>query len=908
MANIKNFGLVGVGSDLQFGKSGTRLVNNEGIFNFKASNGTSDAAITLAGITSSAGNVTLTTGNVVLTDAAGKVTIGGTDMLQKNATTGNVQISGTSSVVLPTGDTAARGTAELGAFRVNSDSTSAAVVEYYNGTNWTSLATGGEAVTSVTGTTDRITSTGGTTPVIDIASTYVGQSSITTLGTVTTGTWTAGVIGATYGGTGLSTFAAGTVLYASGADTWAAAAPGETSGVQAYDAGLAALAAKTTTGIMVQTGDDTFVSRTIEGTAANIVVTNGDGLTAAAIAINLAEVIQDTTGTFSKVTLDTFGRVIGNTAVTTADITGLVNSEYLRLDGTTTMTAALNAGGFAVTNVATPTSPTDAANKSYVDNAVTGLTWKNSAQVLVTTNVTISGPGASVDGVTLTAGDRVLLTGQTTTEENGIYVFNGDAVAMTRSTDADVYQELNGAALFIQQGTYADSAWTQTTELTSFVGQTWVQFSGAGAYSGGTGITVLGTTINADLGAGLTTLDGNIVVNIATGALSTSTVGTQLSLVLDGAGLEQSVSGLKISAAGVTNAMLANSVVTFTGTTGSDAVALGESMAIIGAIDEVVSTSMSDNSLTISVRDATNTLKGVASFAAANFDVATGEVSIKDGGIDLAAKVTGILPVANGGTGVSTLGANQVMLGNDTGTVLTSAALAFSAETLTVGTTAPLSISGATATIASTATNGNINIVPNGTGSVVIGTTGAGLIQSDTGTALTVQGNTTLTLTSVTGSTTMSLAADTTSKVTVTGPTAAQYATDLADADLVNKLYVDQVASAGGAGDVKAVRATFSLAAAGTFDVGSALPAGATILSVKAQVTAADTATGTLSVGKSGGASDYMTTLENDTQSTGMYLAETLVTEAGSVQVIGTVAGTPGGSGSVTVVVTYQLA
>lgn len=59
-------------------------------------------------------------------------------------------------------------------------------------------------VTSVTGTANRITSTGGFAPVIDIASTYVGQTSITTLGTIATGTWQGTLIGITYGGTGVS--------------------------------------------------------------------------------------------------------------------------------------------------------------------------------------------------------------------------------------------------------------------------------------------------------------------------------------------------------------------------------------------------------------------------------------------------------------------------------------------------------------------------------------------------------------------------------------------------------------------------------------------------------------------------------------------------------------------------------
>lgn len=78
----------------------------------------------------------------------------------------------------------------------------------------------GGTVTSVSGTANRITSTGGATPVIDIDATYVGQTSITTLGTVTTGTWNATVIGVVYGGTGLNSVAQGDLLYGSAANTY----------------------------------------------------------------------------------------------------------------------------------------------------------------------------------------------------------------------------------------------------------------------------------------------------------------------------------------------------------------------------------------------------------------------------------------------------------------------------------------------------------------------------------------------------------------------------------------------------------------------------------------------------------------------------------------------------------------
>ena len=87
----------------------------------------------------------------------------------------------------------------------------------------------GSAVTSVSGTVNRITSTGGTTPVIDISASYVGQASITTLGTLTSGTWNATLIGTIYGGTGLASYNQGDLIYASAANTLAALAKNTTA-------------------------------------------------------------------------------------------------------------------------------------------------------------------------------------------------------------------------------------------------------------------------------------------------------------------------------------------------------------------------------------------------------------------------------------------------------------------------------------------------------------------------------------------------------------------------------------------------------------------------------------------------------------------------------------------------------
>lgn len=72
------------------------------------------------------------------------------------------------------------------------------------------------SVLTITGTADRISITGtATNPIIDIASTYVGQTSITTLGTIATGTWNGTGISEVYGGTGQTSYTQGDILYAS---------------------------------------------------------------------------------------------------------------------------------------------------------------------------------------------------------------------------------------------------------------------------------------------------------------------------------------------------------------------------------------------------------------------------------------------------------------------------------------------------------------------------------------------------------------------------------------------------------------------------------------------------------------------------------------------------------------------
>lgn len=116
-----------------------------------------------------------------------------------------------------------------------------------------------------------------------------------------------------------------------------------------------------------------------------------------------------------------------------------------------------------IVNLPDPTLAQHPATKAYVDATVEGLNWKDSVRVASTANVTVSGPGTSIDGITLTNGDRILLKNQTTGAENGIYIFNGSAVAATRALDANTAAEIEAAVVYVEEGTTnANTTWRQT--------------------------------------------------------------------------------------------------------------------------------------------------------------------------------------------------------------------------------------------------------------------------------------------------------------------------------------------------------------------------------------------------------------------------------------------------------------
>ena len=177
---------------------------------------------------------------------------------------------------------------------------------------------------------------------------------------------------------------------------------------------------------------------------------------------------------------------------------------------------------------------TSLATKEYVDAVKTGLDIKDSVKVATTAAGTLASAfanGQTVDGVSLSTGDRILIKDQSTGSENGIYTVNASG-APTRATDFDEDAEVSGGAFtFVEQGTAnGDSGFVLTNNGTVDVGtdaMTFTKFSGAGAITAGAGLGESGTT---------------------------------LSVNVDDSSIEISSDALQVKALGITNAMLAGSI------------------------------------------------------------------------------------------------------------------------------------------------------------------------------------------------------------------------------------------------------------------------------------------------------------------------------------------------------------
>lgn len=247
-------------------------------------------------------------------------------------------------------------------------------------------------------------------------------------------------------------------------------------------------------------------TKTFSNTISGSVTGNAGTATTLATSRNIA-LTNDVTGTASfngsadaniSATLATVNSNIGTYTKVTINAKGLATAgATASLSDLSSPTGNFSFASNKLTNLADPTSDQDAATKYYVDSVAQGLNVKQAVIATTTGNITLSGLSTQAGGdwgSSLTAGDRVLVKNQTSSQFNGIYL--ASASTWTRASDADTWNDLISAFTFVQTGTtQADTGWVCTIDAGGTLDVTpmpWAQFSGAGTYTAGTGLTLAG--------------------------------------------------------------------------------------------------------------------------------------------------------------------------------------------------------------------------------------------------------------------------------------------------------------------------------------------------------------------------------------------------------------------------------
>lgn len=273
-------------------------------------------------------------------------------------------------------------------------------------------------------------------------------------------------------------------------------------------------------------------------TANQSITVSGDASGSGTTSISLTLASVGTAGTYTKVTTDAKGRVTSGTTLAASDIPTLTAAKISdfdtqvrtsRLDQMAAPTASVGFNSQKITSLADPTNAQDAATKAYVDAVAQGIDAKQSVLAATTANITLSG-AQTIDGVSVVAGDRVLVKNQSSAAQNGIYVVASGA--WTRATDMDAWSEVPNAFVFVEQGsTQADTSWVCSSNAGGTLGTTaidWFQFGSAAAYTAGNGLQLTGNAFSVLADGSSLSVSGSGVKISATyaGQTSITTLGT----------------------------------------------------------------------------------------------------------------------------------------------------------------------------------------------------------------------------------------------------------------------------------------------------------------------------------------------------------------------------------------------
>lgn len=211
----------------------------------------------------------------------------------------------------------------------------------------------------------------------------------------------------------------------------------------------------------------------------------------------------------------------------------------------TGITLTNNSGEGSTPTVAVDTSVI--ATKTYVDAAAEGLHIHAPAKAATTgtlasitggsvtydngTNgvgatLTLSSALTTLDNYSLQNGDRIIVKNQATAAHNGIYTWATGGTVLTRASDFNTSTEVAGGDfIFVTEGdTYANTGWVETEAVTNFGSDSiiFLQFSGAGAYEAGTGLTRTGTVFSVNASQTQVTALGTVT----TGTWNASVIGS----------------------------------------------------------------------------------------------------------------------------------------------------------------------------------------------------------------------------------------------------------------------------------------------------------------------------------------------------------------------------------------------
>ena len=227
-------------------------------------------------------------------------------------------------------------------------------------------------------------------------------------------------------------------------------------------------------------------------------------------AVTLAKMADDSVGTTELIDSAVQTAKLQDAAVTTVKIADAAGS------GTGVTLAKLDPDLVSTDlsgNVDDTSFATAKAAKDYTDSVAQGLDIKDSVRVASAVNVDLSSDLslASIDGVNLAVGDRVLLKDQTTASENGIYVVAAGAGSTARSDAFPSGYNAAGAFMFVEEGTlYQDTGWVCSSDNGSDVvgtdDLTFTQFSAAGVVNAGVALSKSGTDLNLDINSIASTL------------------------------------------------------------------------------------------------------------------------------------------------------------------------------------------------------------------------------------------------------------------------------------------------------------------------------------------------------------------------------------------------------------------